>query len=174
MAEQAIGAIYALAKHPDVVCTEIIRRKTKAVFQYDRPVQLPPDPAEDQVMQEAGLSEGGEHDTLPDAPPPEAPPPEAPPPEAPHDLSFFPLSQLLFVVGHVASKFFEYSGTARAILTLQLNKLCTLSYWNWNSSVEKQSRRRVIHIAEVAIYYLTLPSKGIRDFEEEGGQRWTR
>ncbi|KAF4120914.1 condensin complex subunit 1 [Geosmithia morbida] len=32
LAEQAISAIYALAKHPDTLCSEIIRRKTKMVF----------------------------------------------------------------------------------------------------------------------------------------------
>lgn len=121
MAEQAIGAIYALAKHPDVVCTEIIRRKTKAVFQYDQPVQLPPDPAEDQVMQEAGLSEGGEHDALPDAPPPEAPPSETPP-----NVSFFPLSQLLFVVGHVASKFFDCLCTAEPDINIAVKQIVHL------------------------------------------------
>src|SRR5947199_6680067 len=33
VAEQAIGAIYALAKHPDTLCSDILRRKTKYVFQ---------------------------------------------------------------------------------------------------------------------------------------------
>lgn len=32
VAEQAIDAIYALSKHPDILCTEIIRRKAKRVF----------------------------------------------------------------------------------------------------------------------------------------------
>ena len=32
LAEQIVGAIYALSKHPDVLCSAIIRRKTKAVF----------------------------------------------------------------------------------------------------------------------------------------------
>ncbi|KAI5776835.1 armadillo-type protein [Geopyxis carbonaria] len=36
VAEQALGAIYALAKHPDAVCTDIIRRKTKSVFESRR------------------------------------------------------------------------------------------------------------------------------------------
>jgi condensin complex subunit 1 len=87
VAEQVISAIYSLAKHPDVLCTEIIQRKTKTVFENQLPVPFPADPAEDQVMQEAGLSEE------PDASS-----------GVPQDASFFPLSQLLFVVGHVASK----------------------------------------------------------------------
>jgi len=32
LAEQAIGAIYALSKHPDILCSEIVRTKTRAVF----------------------------------------------------------------------------------------------------------------------------------------------
>jgi condensin complex subunit 1 len=32
VAEQAISAIYVLSKHPDVLCSEILRRKTKYVF----------------------------------------------------------------------------------------------------------------------------------------------
>lgn len=32
VAEQAINAIYALAKHPDTICSAILRRKTKQVF----------------------------------------------------------------------------------------------------------------------------------------------
>ncbi|KAF8543051.1 condensin complex component cnd1 [Trichophaea hybrida] len=86
VAEQVIGAIYSLAKCPDVLCTEIIRRKTKTVFENKLPTPSPTDPAEDQVMQEAGLEESDAS------------------PEVPQDASFFPLSQLLFVVGHVAIK----------------------------------------------------------------------
>ncbi len=33
VAEQAIGAIYVLSQHPDVLCSEILRQKTKSVFQ---------------------------------------------------------------------------------------------------------------------------------------------
>lgn len=32
VAEQAINAIYALAKHPDILCSAIVRRRTKHVF----------------------------------------------------------------------------------------------------------------------------------------------
>ncbi|SPO05520.1 probable YCS4 - subunit of condensin protein complex [Cephalotrichum gorgonifer] len=32
VAEQAINAIYALAKHPDILCSAILRRRTKQVF----------------------------------------------------------------------------------------------------------------------------------------------
>src|SRR5438034_4331204 len=33
VAEQAIGAIYTLSKHPDLLCSNILRRKAKSVFQ---------------------------------------------------------------------------------------------------------------------------------------------
>ncbi|KAK2877834.1 hypothetical protein FQN49_001152 [Arthroderma sp. PD_2] len=33
VAEQAISAIYTLSKHPDTLCSDILRRKTSAVFQ---------------------------------------------------------------------------------------------------------------------------------------------
>ncbi|KAK6341084.1 Condensin complex subunit [Orbilia brochopaga] len=36
LAEQAVNAIYALSQHPDVLATEIIRRKTKSVFSVNR------------------------------------------------------------------------------------------------------------------------------------------
>lgn len=32
MAEQAIGAIYVLSEHPDVLCSEVLRQKTRKVF----------------------------------------------------------------------------------------------------------------------------------------------
>jgi len=85
MAEQAIGAIYALAKKPDLLCGDIIKRKTVAVFS-DPPAPPRQDDAEDQVMQEAGTAEEAG--------------------QLPNPQSYFPLSQLLFIVGHVASKYF--------------------------------------------------------------------
>ncbi|PHH78373.1 hypothetical protein CDD80_6996 [Ophiocordyceps camponoti-rufipedis] len=58
MAEQAINAIYAVSKHPDSLCSDVIRRKTRQVLGGQ------PEPATDAVA----------------------------------------LSQLLFIVGHVAIK----------------------------------------------------------------------
>ncbi|KAI9836158.1 MAG: Condensin complex subunit [Sclerophora amabilis] len=82
VAEQAIGAIYALSNHPDVLCSEIIRRKTRYVFQQ----RLREPPIEDETT-------GGE--TLP-----------TPPPEQRNERQrgSLALSQLLFIVGHVAIK----------------------------------------------------------------------
>lgn len=92
VAEQVVGAIYVLSKHPDILCTEIIQQKTKAVFENQElpPPPPPVDSSEDQIMQEAGAEEE---------------PVETPlPPSPKEDVSYFPLSQLLFIVGHVASK----------------------------------------------------------------------
>ncbi|KAI9812798.1 MAG: Condensin complex subunit [Phylliscum demangeonii] len=80
-AEQAIAAIYALSNHPDVLCTTIIRRKTKRVFEPPAPAPL-------------DRSVVGQGELL-------TPPPEGAD-EARQDAG--PLSQLLFIVGHVAIK----------------------------------------------------------------------
>lgn len=104
VAEQAISAIYALSKHPDVLCTEIIRRKTKAVF------------ADHQQQRESSVAaseaeKGGDDmdvdmmDVDMDAPSP-MPPTQAPQQEEAEEKKkdAFALSQLLFIVGHVAVK----------------------------------------------------------------------
>jgi condensin complex subunit 1 len=89
VAEQAVSAIYVLSQHPDVLCSEILRQKTKAVFQrtssapslsreaspddmdIDEPAQLPSPPQEDvSKRQKPSIA----------------------------------LSQLLFAVGHIAIK----------------------------------------------------------------------
>ena len=84
VAEQAISAIYVLAKHPDNLCSEILRRKTKFVFQQRSAVPSPD--AMDVDTNEAGLA---------------TPPPEQP--EIPQKPALA-LSQLLFLVGHIAIK----------------------------------------------------------------------
>lgn len=84
VAEQAVSAIYALSKHPDTLCSEILRRKTKHVFQK-APVSPSLEPAEN--FESSGA--------LP------SPPPESPQPKQKPSLA---LSQLLFIVGHIAIK----------------------------------------------------------------------
>ncbi|PLN77972.1 condensin complex component cnd1 [Aspergillus taichungensis] len=83
VAEQAIGAIYALSKHPDVLCSDILKRKTKFVFQPQ--MQRSPSNADEEEEQRPGTastdSEGSKLKT-----------------------SSAALSQLLFVVGHIAIK----------------------------------------------------------------------
>ena len=84
MAEQAIGAIYALSKHPDTLCSEILRRKTKHVFQQQSR-QPTPEPMEG-IEGQGGLP---------------SPPPEDGEKKQKGSLA---LSQLLFIVGHIAIK----------------------------------------------------------------------
>jgi len=79
VAEQAINAIYLLASQPDILCGEIIRQKTKTVFSREADYATQklidsPRRSEDISTSFRGLS------------------------------SVRNLSQLLFIVGHVASK----------------------------------------------------------------------
>ena len=103
VAEQAISAIYALSKHPDVLCTEVIRRKTKAVFSQQEnsgpePEQEPePAPADEDV-------DMMDIDEAPSSPPAQTPAAIHEQEEPKKGGSSFPLSQLLFIVGHVAGK----------------------------------------------------------------------
>jgi condensin complex subunit 1 len=85
VAEQAISAIYALSKHPDTLCSEILRRKTKHVFKKCTSTSNPTSP---------GDASG--------APP--TPPPETHEDQESEQKGSIALSQLLFVVGHVAIK----------------------------------------------------------------------
>lgn len=105
VAEQAVSAIYALGKHPDVLCTDIIRRKTKAVFGGHQAVR-------EGSAAEEERNEDGDVDMMDvdmDAPSP-MPVTQAPPQEEEGEKEgrkkggAFALSQLLFIVGHVAVK----------------------------------------------------------------------
>ncbi|KAG0647127.1 xcap-d2 [Hyphodiscus hymeniophilus] len=89
VAEQAISAIYTLSKHPDSLCSEILRRKTRHVFH--KRIEKTPEPEE---QQEA---------TQIETPPPEEPMPTTEDAESKLKGSVA-LSQLLFIVGHVAIK----------------------------------------------------------------------
>lgn len=88
VAEQAISAIYTLSKHPDTLCSEILRRKTRHVFQK-RTTKTPEPEQQDEASQMA-------------SPPPEEVV-ESVEPENKLKGSVA-LSQLLFIVGHVAIK----------------------------------------------------------------------
>ncbi|RMD40113.1 hypothetical protein DV735_g5016, partial [Chaetothyriales sp. CBS 134920] len=94
MAEQAISAIYVLSKHPDVLCSEVLRHKTRLVFQ--------------QTKDRTSLSSSPEPE--PDAMEVDQPeqstnaPPEADSDKLPKQKPAIMLSQLLFVVGHIAIK----------------------------------------------------------------------
>jgi condensin complex subunit 1 len=78
VAEQAISAIYSLAKHPDVVCSDIVKRRTRSVFE--------PKPASDPDAMDIDEPEDAT---------------ERPAEEVRSNAM---LSQLLFIVGHVAIK----------------------------------------------------------------------
>ncbi|GAQ44789.1 condensin [Aspergillus niger] len=84
VAEQAIGAIYALSKHPDVLCSDILKRKTRFVFQpqLQRSPSKVSDDGEEQRPETASTEGQG----------------------AKQETSSTSLSQLLFVVGHIAIK----------------------------------------------------------------------
>jgi condensin complex subunit 1 len=85
VAEQAIGAIYSLSKHPDVLCSDIIRRKTKFVF---RPDLRQPSPAQEMVEgEEQRMGTSSSADQI-----------------AKQRTTSSALSQLLFIVGHIAIK----------------------------------------------------------------------
>ncbi|KAL8643134.1 MAG: hypothetical protein Q9228_000259 [Teloschistes exilis] len=84
VAEQAISTIYTLSKHPDTLCSEILRRKTKHVFQQQTASQDPD--AMDGIEGQNALP---------------SPPPEQPQQKQKGTLA---LSQLLFIVGHIAIK----------------------------------------------------------------------
>lgn len=85
MAEQAIGAIYALSKHPDVLCSEIIRRKTRSVFQ---PHLRQPSPGSTSVAADEQRPGTASSDGQ----------------SLKQKTTSWPLSQLLFIVGHIAIK----------------------------------------------------------------------
>ena len=97
LAEQAISAIYAVAKHPDTLCSEVIRRKTKTVFgqpqsrpvSRDDTVQLTQNMTQhlDPHLSDPTVTQLGSQLDKPKS----------------RDNAIA-LSQLLFIVGHVAIK----------------------------------------------------------------------
>ncbi|TLS23342.1 uncharacterized protein PpBr36_06625 [Pyricularia pennisetigena] len=92
VAEQAINAIYAISKHPDVLCSEIIRHKTKQVFgPRSRPSSRDENAAPQPTQSDSGTAEDVAEGT-----------PAAP--AKPKRDNAIELSQLLFIVGHVAIK----------------------------------------------------------------------
>ncbi|KAG2421659.1 hypothetical protein HFD88_005635 [Aspergillus terreus] len=84
VAEQAINAIYTLSKHPDVLCSDILKRKTRFVFQpqLQRPSSKGSGDGDEQRPGTASTDGQGSRNTTSSA----------------------ALSQLLFVVGHIAIK----------------------------------------------------------------------
>lgn len=93
VADQAISAIYVLSRHPDVLCSEIIRQVAKRVFASKAPSR----PTSSSGPKEDGSDPMDVDEEMPDAPAPDAPQPKK-------QNSALALSQLLFIVGHVAIK----------------------------------------------------------------------
>ena len=83
VAEQALSAIYALSKHPDDLCSEILRRQTRHVFQ-------PKAERSNSPMKSVEIQAGLPSSSL-----------QKPEQTQKESLA---LSQLLFVVGHIAIK----------------------------------------------------------------------
>jgi condensin complex subunit 1 len=88
VAEQAIGAIYGLSKHPDTLCSDILRRKTKHVFTP----RVKPRRSSDVSMTDVDAEPAKENAEVEEATKEDAEKPAS------------ALSQLLFIVGHVAIK----------------------------------------------------------------------
>lgn len=89
VAEQALSAIYVLSQHPDELCSEILRQKTKAVFQQTRlaPSLSRSDSSDDMDTDEpVHLASPSSEDT------------------SERKKTSIILSQLLFAVGHIAIK----------------------------------------------------------------------
>lgn len=106
LAEQAIGAIYALSKHPDILCSEVVRRKTKAVFSRKSAMPSPRQESVQEDDSQMDLDGDVEMSDMPEDMPAEADQePVAEETEArSKDNSALALSQLLFAVGHIALK----------------------------------------------------------------------
>lgn len=97
VAEHALNAIYALSKHPDVLCSDILRRKTIFVFQPHLQ-QRPP-------SSHASAGGNGEDEPMEDEEErPVTASSEAQEPETKPKPASAALSQLLYVVGHIAIK----------------------------------------------------------------------
>ncbi|KAH0845504.1 hypothetical protein AYO21_09600 [Fonsecaea monophora] len=97
MAEQAISAIYVLSDHPDVLCSEVLRQKTRLVFQQTK--DLPSLSRSSSPEPDAMDIDGEEPVTNP-----ETEPHEPEPVETKQEKPSIALSQLLFAVGHIAIK----------------------------------------------------------------------
>lgn len=96
MAEQAIGAIYVLSEHPDELCSEILRIKTRSVFERTKnrkTLSRSPSPDPDAMDVDGMDTEEPEEPTVGPEQSPET-----------KENPTLALSQLLFAVGHIAIK----------------------------------------------------------------------
>ncbi|KAJ6460387.1 non-SMC mitotic condensation complex subunit 1-domain-containing protein [Mycena vitilis] len=113
LAEQAINTAYALGDHPDLLCNDLIKKLTVRAFtprastnaelepasqSEEPPAERDPDAMDED--QPGDVSRGSEDST--------APPEKAQQPKSGDLGDAFELTQLLFVVGHVAIKHIVY------------------------------------------------------------------
>ncbi|KAG6897024.1 hypothetical protein C0992_004552 [Termitomyces sp. T32_za158] len=98
LAEQAINTIYALGEHPDVLCNEIIKNLTRRAFNQDRKPKTSTESQPSPVMDEVNTGDVTRSSDDISAPP------ESGDGQGQDVGDAFELSQLLFVVGHVAIK----------------------------------------------------------------------
>ncbi|KAF9959343.1 Condensin complex subunit [Modicella reniformis] len=86
MAEQILNTIYLLGEHPDILCGDIIKARCKAIFNLQEPSESP----QDSMIMDVTTGTQGEDSTM-----------HA---EDAFMIDSWQLSQLLFIVGHVAIK----------------------------------------------------------------------
>ncbi|CAE6434454.1 unnamed protein product [Rhizoctonia solani] len=103
MAEQAINTIYQLGEQPDTLCSDLIKTFTRRVFAP--PVKSAPPPMDNEDDAEMADGDGDTSMQAPDPTQEPAAPESSQQPAKPGDIgNAFHLSQLMFVVGHVALK----------------------------------------------------------------------
>ncbi|KAK6364938.1 uncharacterized protein PV06_04394 [Exophiala oligosperma] len=100
MAEQAISAIYILSDHPDILCSEVLRQKTRLVFQQTKDLSSLSRTPSPELAQDAEPMDVDEADE--DANKPETE--EAAASKEGQEKPSLALSQLFFTVGHIAIK----------------------------------------------------------------------
>ncbi|KAG0366325.1 Condensin complex subunit [Gamsiella multidivaricata] len=88
VSEQALNTIYLLGEHPDILCGDIIKKRCKAIFS----LQDPGDSPLDHMSIDAPMNSLGEDTTMNMNT------------ETAFVIDSWQLSQLLFIVGHVAIK----------------------------------------------------------------------
>ncbi|PFH48881.1 hypothetical protein AMATHDRAFT_64397 [Amanita thiersii Skay4041] len=110
LAEQIINTVYALGEHPDAFCNDLIKKLTVRAFSKPQEKPVPDtdtgataEEKDPDAMDEDGQSDGMEADENEQAPS------QNPSTQEEKDVGdAFELSQLLFVVGHVAIKHIVY------------------------------------------------------------------
>ncbi|KAG6900284.1 hypothetical protein C0993_000472 [Termitomyces sp. T159_Od127] len=105
LAEQAINTIYALGEHPDVLCNEIIKNLTRRAFNQDRKPKTTDTESQPTEKDPNAMDEIHSGDVTRCSDDISAPPESTQGDGQGQDVGdAFELSQLLFVVGHVAIK----------------------------------------------------------------------